>query len=708
MADEFDDPRDAELISLSAIYPEIQQLHPDDPYSIVLEVPVNPPKPVTVFFPAIPGNDGQLPAVNGAPNTADGGPGQQNAVNSHELAYLPSVRLEIILGPSYPAEQPPRVNVSTSPPWLPAETIKRLEDDASRLWEEMGRNIVGFTYIDHVQQAAADVFGLVDENGSLELDSTHRTAVLVHDINARKAAFDNETFDCGVCLEPKKGSVCHRMLDCGHVFCVNCLQSFYNNAIKEGDIAAVICLEPNCAKDRAKAAFPGRKTKRLRTSIHPSELLQIPLDQETVKRYVMLKYKAELESDRNTVYCPRKWCNGAARSKKHKKPQGLELAEASGDSATEAEDEDDNKDDKKRPNGEDKSKALNSKGGRLAICEECSFAFCSRCCQSWHGEINFCPGNREDRLAAAELASLEYIKLHTTLCPQCGAAAQKVQGCNHMLCSRCRTHFCYLCSAWLNPNNPYKHYNTPPSAPGEEGCYMRLWDLSEGDGQHLPGFERNARARPPAAQVAAPVAPAREPIAEAEEPGVEAQPDRNGAAAPAQEAHANGGRVGIAREGPLVLRIAADRPAAQGRGEPHGRPPAAAGAAVAEPARREPRNQPVARGGGRPQQQRQAARGLGVGAAAREGRHQDAPARQPFARRRGGGAAAAPVHRQNDNPGVRGERGQRPNHDNAGLGVMGQGGELAPAHEEWVRRFVLLALNDEEHLLLGEESDDEF
>lgn len=200
MADEFDDPRDAELISLSAIYPEIQQLHPDDPYSIVLEVPVNPPKPVTVFFPAIPGDDGQPPAVNGAPNTADGGPGQQGAVNSHELAYLPSVRLEIILGPSYPAEQPPRVNVSTSPPWLPPKTIKRLEDDASRLWEEMGRNIVGFTYIDHVQQAAADVFGLVDENGSLELDSTHRTAVLVHDINARKAAFDNETFDCGVCL----------------------------------------------------------------------------------------------------------------------------------------------------------------------------------------------------------------------------------------------------------------------------------------------------------------------------------------------------------------------------------------------------------------------------------------------------------------------------------------------------------------------------
>lgn len=193
MADDLDNPRDVELSSLSAIYPEIQQLRPDDPYTIILDVPVNPSKAVTVFFPAA-ADDAQSRAANGAPEAAE------TAVDSHELAHLPSVRLQITLGPQYPAEQPPQVTISTNPPWLPSDTVKQLEDDAPRLWEEMGRDIIGFTYIDHVQQAADDVFGLVDDKGSLEVDPTHKIAILDYDIRARRAAFEKETFDCGVCL----------------------------------------------------------------------------------------------------------------------------------------------------------------------------------------------------------------------------------------------------------------------------------------------------------------------------------------------------------------------------------------------------------------------------------------------------------------------------------------------------------------------------
>lgn len=196
MADDLDDPRDVELSSLSAIYPEIQQPRADDPYTIALDVPVTPSQAVTVFFPAA-AEDASAPVANGA---AAGDPRQQGAVDSHELAHLPSMHLEMTFGPKYPAEEPPQVTISTNPPWLPAATIKQLEDDAPRLWEEMGRDIVGFTYIDHVQQQADNVFGLVDDKGSLEVDPRHKIAILDYDIQARKAAFDKETFDCGVCL----------------------------------------------------------------------------------------------------------------------------------------------------------------------------------------------------------------------------------------------------------------------------------------------------------------------------------------------------------------------------------------------------------------------------------------------------------------------------------------------------------------------------
>jgi hypothetical protein len=45
-----------------------------------------------------------------------------------------------------------------------------------------------------------------------------------------------------------------------------------------------------------------------------------------------------------------------------------------------------------------------------------------------------------------------------------------------MNCYQCNTHFCYLCSSWLDPQNPYQHFN----APGKP-CYQRLWELEEGD-----------------------------------------------------------------------------------------------------------------------------------------------------------------------------------------------------------------------------------
>lgn len=252
------------------------------------------------------------------------------------------------------------------------------------------------------------------------------------------------------------------MIDCGHVFCVECLQDFYNNAITEGNLAAVQCLAPGCAKKRGEAQTRNGRRKP-KTQLSPSELIQIPLEQDVVRRYVTLKHKAELESDKNTVYCPRKWCQGAARSKKHRKPVGFEDTE-SGDES----------------DGED-VKALAARKDLLCICEDCSFAFCSRCFQGWHGELKICTPRRDNgELTEEDKASLEYLKLHSTPCPTCTSPAQKTHGCNHMICFKCRSHFCYLCSAWLPPANPYGHYNNRSSS-----CYYRLWELEEGDGDDV-------------------------------------------------------------------------------------------------------------------------------------------------------------------------------------------------------------------------------
>lgn len=188
-----DDQRDVELSTLSAIFPEIQTVHEDDPYTFALELPVNPTQSVTVFFPAA--TEGQ----NVDP-TASQTVGKEAIIDSHKLLHLPAVRLEFSLPPSYPTEKPPTVTVSTSPSWLPLDTAKRLEDDCVRMWEDLGRDLVVFTYIDHVQQSADDVFGLVSASGGLEISPEHKIAVLDHDIKAKQQTFDNGTYDCGICL----------------------------------------------------------------------------------------------------------------------------------------------------------------------------------------------------------------------------------------------------------------------------------------------------------------------------------------------------------------------------------------------------------------------------------------------------------------------------------------------------------------------------
>jgi E3 ubiquitin-protein ligase RNF14 len=322
------------------------------------------------------------------------------------------------------------------------------------------------------------------------------------------------------------------MIDCGHVFCVRCLQDFYNNAINEGDLASVRCLAPDCAKKRAEAQAKAGKTRKPKTNLNPSELLQIPLEHEVVTRYVKLKHKADLESDKNTIYCPRKWCQGAARSKKHRKPVGLEI---------------DSSDDESDAEENAKKKDFRSGNDLLSVCEDCSFAFCSRCFQGWHGEFKVCAPKRDNgELTEEDKASMEYLSLHTTPCPTCAAPAQKTHGCNHMICFKCRSHFCYLCSAWLSPSNPYQHYNTE-QAP----CYMRLWELEEGDGDdvgigYAGGVPRNIP------EEVAEIEPEEEEIGEFEvlEMANDEPHDQ-----PAQGPFDDAPQAALQREGPLVLRI---------------------------------------------------------------------------------------------------------------------------------------------------------
>ncbi|GJN85991.1 translation termination inhibitor protein itt1 [Purpureocillium lilacinum] len=754
-----DDARFMELETLEAIFPEIRRPSDVPGFVFELELPVRPAEPVTVLFPAAEGAapDGKQPAASSASSaavpssstsSAPAGPAAE-PVDSLLVSHLPPVSLRIVLPDGYPADKPPQVSISTTPQWLSRETLASLEGDGPRLWEEAGRDMVAYSYIDHVHRAAEDVFGAVTAEGTLAVPPEHKLAVLDYDIKAKRAAFEKETFECGICLDPKKGSKCHKMLDCGHIFCLQCLQDFYNDAITEGNLSTVRCLTPNCAKERAAAAAGDVSRRKPKTFISPSELLQIGLSEDAVKRYVTLKYKTELESDKDTIYCPRQWCNGAARSKKHKKPEGLQFSEAPDSDADDSDDSgEDPTDEKAAEEHRDRKKKAKAKAAAkfnaadlLSVCEDCGFAFCSRCLQTWHGEFVHCvPKRTTDELTEEEKASLEYLQLHTSPCPTCAAPAQKTHGCNHMICSRCDTHFCYLCSSWLDPGNPYKHYNQQGDGK-VTSCYMRLWELEGGDGNDVGiGFVggRGAAAAPAPAPAAAGAIHHLEDDFDADIDG--GAPWQFGAAdesdtetedgnePPAGQAPNGQPAVAVAREAPLVLRLVDNQPRRAAQPAPQQPPPPAArgrggrgqhhqqqqhhhgphrGAARGADPRAGGRGAPLQRGG--------RAGGGAVRGGGRPARGANAGGRAAVAR--GGGAAAAAVaapehrrHQQQQQPQQQHHHQQQQQQQQGQQQPPPPGGNniaagLDPAQEAWVRRFVQMALLDEEDQVEGGDSD---
>ncbi|OBT92708.1 translation termination inhibitor protein itt1 [Pseudogymnoascus verrucosus] len=464
-----DDERTMELSALQAIFPELV-IDEKQQFTATLELPIAPSESVPIVFKDV---------SDDSPIEAD------RQLQIHRLSYLPNIHIGITLPEGYPAEKPPVLELSATPNWLPRRKIHELLGQCKEFWEDIGHDQVLYMFIDHIQDSALGAFGLLDREEHLQLSPDLEIELLDHDKSAKQAEFDRQSYDCGVCLEPKRGATCHKLNDCGHVFCRQCLQDFYNNAITEGDLDSVKCLDPGCAKKREEEFAISDRKRKPKVTLLPSELLLIPLEHEMVKRYVTMRHKIELENDKSTVYCPRSFCQGAARSKKHTKPiitPTFATATADEEADEESDDELASIDPTKPPN----------RSSLLRVCEDCLFAFCSRCLQTWHGEYVLCgPPRNTSELSAEDKASLEYIKFHTTPCPTCAVPAQKTHGCNHMICQRCGTHFCYLCSSWLDVGNPYQHYNTETT-----GCYQRLWELEGGDGNDV-GYNYAGGDHPP-------------------------------------------------------------------------------------------------------------------------------------------------------------------------------------------------------------------
>jgi ariadne-1 len=78
-------------------------------------------------------------------------------------------------------------------------------------------------------------------------------------------------------------------------------------------------------------------------------------------------------------------------------------------------------------------------------CLSCDVRFCADCKRLPHPDIPLCEDVAQILKTREEVASEAWIAGYSRPCPRCNAPIQKVSGCNHMNCTKCKYSFCWSC-----------------------------------------------------------------------------------------------------------------------------------------------------------------------------------------------------------------------------------------------------------------------
>lgn len=250
----------------------------------------------------------------------------------------------------------------------------------------------------------------------------------------RQQEFDAQFFTCKVCFEEKLGSQCLPFKPCNHVFCKECLKSYFSIQIQSGNVQNLSCPEEKCPSH----ALP----TQVRELVNP----------ELYAKYDRLLLTSTLDTMADIIYCPRINCQ---------------------------------------------CPVLFETGSNMASCPSCFHVFCVFCKMAYHGIVpcRLRPEERlkivdeylhansmdkqamEQRYGRQQLRQLidntlseEWVRGNSKSCPRCRANIEKLDGCNKMTCWKCDTYFCWLCMTCLSKGNPYKHFNDT-----ESSCQGRLF-----------------------------------------------------------------------------------------------------------------------------------------------------------------------------------------------------------------------------------------
>lgn len=209
--------------------------------------------------------------------------------------------------------------------------------------------------------------------------------VLTNSLGTVACLGTERTFYCQICLENVRRSDGHRLVACGHEFCKMCISGFLESRIREGRVLDISC--PHLGGDDDEDC----------SALVSVEDIGGLLSAEQLHKYERFVQKRQDPSVRD---CPK--CGHLTEGGSERQPQ------------------------------------LTCKLCQHVFCYVHSDAHPGFTCRRYERQQR-----QEERQARAAIAST------ARPCPGCNTPIQKNGGCNHMTCSQCSAHFCWLCGRCL-------------------------------------------------------------------------------------------------------------------------------------------------------------------------------------------------------------------------------------------------------------------
>lgn len=208
---------------------------------------------------------------------------------------------------------------------------------------------------------------------------------------------------CPICYDNVSSPV---HLGCGHVYCAPCIRHFLTSALDSGQFPLT------CMGDESQCKVP-----------IPIPTIQQFLPPTSFNRLLEVVFNAHISRHpQEFKYCKTPDCNQIYRSTD--------------------------------PN--------NTVVGQ---CPSCFSSICTSCHDDVHDGMNCAENKRQAQAGrvAEERETEAWLAAHGGLvkkCPTCQALIEKVDGCNHMTCTLCKSHICWRCMGVFSATTIYAHMSS--------------------------------------------------------------------------------------------------------------------------------------------------------------------------------------------------------------------------------------------------------